>query len=95
MPKPPVAVAYAAVHIVGLPGIVVDKFCKIPVMHIPSQQIQSVIGVGAGSHIDIRTAAKRYDALSADRIVVEGVYRLRRHHRKCPRISPCFRIIRR
>ena len=35
VPKPPVAVAYAAVHIVGLPGIVVDKFCKIPVMHIP------------------------------------------------------------
>ena len=56
-------------------------------------QVETIVCIGAGCHIDVCTAADSDDALSADGIAVEGMPRPGSAHWEGPSISPSLRII--
>lgn len=86
-------VANAAIHIVGLPGVLVNKLSEIQIVRVIGDQVETIVCIGAGCHIDVCTAADSDDALSADGIAVEGMPRPGSAHWEGPSISPSLRII--
>src|SRR5690242_12430131 len=87
MPQTGHDVAYTAVHVTGLSGILMDELGKVEVMLITRNHIQPVIGVRAGGHIYISAPANGNNALSADGVLIERMFRPKSTYRECPGIG--------